>query len=103
MVSIRCSRFCLTLFSCPEYVLMTYQRNMEVRCLSLARGMGSEEALDEEVEDRVEGAQVGRCDRDEDQGNGRGLDQGLTVGPLDALELGPARHDEAHDGPALPL
>src|ERR1022692_1423973 len=26
--TIRCSRFCLTFFSCPEYVLTTYQRNM---------------------------------------------------------------------------
>ena len=24
----RCSRFCLTLFSCPEYVLIAYQENM---------------------------------------------------------------------------
>src|SRR5271155_3414392 len=25
----RCSRLCLTLFSCPEYVLTTYQRNIQ--------------------------------------------------------------------------
>src|ERR1700758_1799681 len=34
----RCSRFCLTLFSWPEYVLTTYQRNIFENQLSLMRG-----------------------------------------------------------------
>ena len=45
----------------------------------------------------VEGAQVGGHDGDEDEGHGRGLDQGVAVGPLDALQLGPAGGEEADD------
>src|SRR3954452_24886083 len=74
---------------------MTYQRN-----ISRPR---SEQVLDEEVEDRVEGAQVGGRDGDEEDGHRGGLDQRLAVGPLDPLQLRPARDEEAHDPPALPF
>src|SRR5206468_5293201 len=42
--SIRCSRLALTLFSCPEYVLIAYQRNMR---------LPQEDVLDEALEDLV--------------------------------------------------
>src|SRR5215216_456292 len=82
---------------------MTYQRNIEPACLSLVSGMGSEDALDDEVEDGIQRAEVGGGDRDEDHGNRRGLDEGLAVRPLYALELGPAGDQEAHDCSALSL
>src|SRR3954447_19754685 len=74
---------------------MTYQRN-----ISRPR---SEQVLDEEVEDRVEGAQVGGRDGDEEDGHRGGLDERLAVGPLDPLQLRPARDDEPDDAPALAL
>src|SRR3954452_5711384 len=74
---------------------MTYQRN-----ISRPR---SEQVLDEEVEDRVEGTEIDGRDRDEEDGDGRGLDEGVAVRPLDALELRPAGDDEADDAAALAL
>src|SRR5215216_2873689 len=79
---------------------MTYQRNIEVAFSGLSL-WGSDEALDEPVEQRIEGAQVGGGDRDEDHRHCGGLDQRLAVGPLDALELRPAGDEEADDPPAL--
>src|SRR5205085_10303486 len=64
---------------------------------------GSEDALDDPVEQRVQGAEVGGGDGDEDHGHRGGLDQGLAVGPLHPLELRPAGDDEAHDRAALSL
>src|SRR5205814_3425775 len=64
---------------------------------------GSEEVLDEEVEEAVERAEVGRGDRDEEDRDRRGLDQRLAVGPLNALELGPAGDQESHHRAALAL
>ena len=59
--------------------------------------------LDEEVEDGVERAQVCRGDRDEEDGHGRSLNEGLAVGPLDLLELRPTRDEESDDGAATTL
>src|SRR5262249_39699034 len=72
---------------------MTYQRNIS----------GSQEVLDEVVEDRVEGAEVGRGDPEEEDRHAGGLDQRLAVRPLDLLELGPARREEPEDAAALAL
>src|ERR687891_592559 len=58
-------------------------------------GAGSKDPLHEPVEDRVEDAEVGGQDRDEDQGHGGSLDQRLAIRPLHALELGPAGDEEA--------
>src|SRR5208283_1509647 len=87
----RCSRLALTLFSCPEYVFTTYQRNMT-------------KSLDDEV-DELAGEIVG--DAEEDAGDdyeaehdaGR-LGDLLAVRPLDALELGPAGAQEVEDAVA---
>src|SRR5215211_2985233 len=68
MVAMRCSRLCLTLFSCPEEVLMTYQRNMEI-AFSEGSGSwcwGSNAPLDGPVENGVPRSEVGVGDRDED-------------------------------------
>src|SRR4051794_41968047 len=81
---------------------MTYQRNIavEVAFSGLSVG-GSDEALDEPVEEGIQRAEVGRGDRDEDHRDGGGLDQRLAIGPLHALELGPAGDEEPDDSPAL--
>src|SRR6266516_1955711 len=73
---------------------MTYQRNMS-RAL--------QEVLDEEVEERVERAEVGGGDGDEEDRHPGGLDQRRAVGPLDSLELGPAGDEEPDDPPPLTL
>src|SRR5436190_18201515 len=57
-----------------------------------------EELLDEPVEGGVESPQIGRHDRHEDEGHGRGLNQGVAVRSLHALELGPAGEQKAEDG-----
>src|SRR3954454_1920618 len=64
-------------------------------------GRGSDETLDEPVEERVERSEVGGRHGDEDHGHHGSLNQGLAVGPLDALELGPAGDEEADDPAAL--
>src|SRR6266849_6409855 len=74
---------------------MTYQRNI--------MGASSQDVLDEPVEDCVERAEVGRGDRDEEEGDRGCLDQRLAVRPLNALELGPTGDEEADDGAALAL
>src|SRR6188472_4321225 len=65
---------------------MTYQRNM---------GEGPlQDGLDQGVPDGVEEAQVRACD-DHEPDRDRGALADLTsVGPLDALELGPGRTQE---------
>src|SRR4051794_39379311 len=82
---------------------MTYQRNIEV-AFSGWKGLwsrGSNEPLDEPVEERVESSEVGGGDRDEDHRDGGRLNQRLAVGPLHPLELGPARDEEPDDPPTL--
>src|SRR3954453_18297818 len=91
----RCSRFCLTLFSCPEYVLTAYQRNMFFRSRL-------EDCLDELREDRVHSAQVGTDDQHEEENEPRGLSGLPPVRPLDALKLRPHRHEE-RDKPTAPV
>src|SRR3954451_8158994 len=49
MDSMRCSRLALTLFSCPEYVLTTYQRNIPLPSPPLL----TEELLDDFLPDLV--------------------------------------------------
>ena len=69
-------------------------------------GSALEDLLDEPVKGRVEGAEVGGRDGDEKNGDGRSLDQGFPVGPLDFLQLGPAGKQETDDaatGAALPF
>src|SRR5215208_7022685 len=82
---------------------MTYQRNIEVAFSegSGSWGCGSDEPLDEPVEHGVQRSEVGGCDRDEDHGDGGGLDERLAVGPLHPLELGPAGDEEGEYAPAL--
>src|SRR3954447_25983866 len=90
----RCSRFCLTLFSCPEYVLTAYQRNMFFRSRL-------EDCLDELREDRVQSAQVGTDDQHEEENDPRELSELPAVRPLDALKLRPHRHEERDNPTAL--
>src|SRR4051794_3065124 len=90
----RCSRFCLTLFSCPEYVLTAYQRNMFFRSRL-------EDCLDELREDRVQSAQVGTDDQHEEENAPRELSELPAVRPLDALKLRPHRHEERDNPTAL--
>src|SRR4051812_33792123 len=90
----RCSRFCLTLFSCPEYVLTAYQRNMFFRSRL-------EDCLDELREDRVQSAQVGTDDQHEEENAPRELGELPAVRPLDALKLRPHRHEERDKPTAL--
>src|SRR3954469_13420508 len=90
----RCSRFCLTLFSCPEYVLTAYQRNIVFRSRL-------EDCLDELREDRVQAAQVGTDDQHEEENDPRELGELPAVRPLDALKLRPHRHEERDKPTAL--
>src|SRR3954468_7564646 len=90
----RCSRFCLTLFSCPEYVLTAYQRNIVFRSRL-------EDCLDELREDRVQSAQVGTDDQHEEENDPRELSELPAVRPLDALKLRPHRHEERDKPTAL--
>src|SRR6185437_6758261 len=78
----RCSRLCLTLFSCPEYVLTTYQRNIHTT---------SEDEFDDFLCDDVGEAEIRAGDGDEPEHDGGRLRDLAAVGPLDALELGPTR------------
>src|ERR687889_97231 len=61
----RCSRFCLTLFSCPEYVLTAYQRNIAKSRL--------EDGLDESREESAKTAEVGPDDDHEEENHPRKL------------------------------
>src|SRR4051812_2668905 len=90
----RCSRFCLTLFSCPEYVLTAYQRNIVFRSRL-------EDCLDELREDRVQAAQVGTDDQHEEENDPRELGELPAVRPLDALKLRPHRYEERDKPTAL--
>src|SRR4051812_24908667 len=65
--------------------------------------IGSQDLLDEKVESRVQRAEVGGGDGDEDDCDGGRLDQGVTVGPLDLLQLSPAGDEEADDAATLAL
>src|SRR5919199_2718141 len=70
--TIRCSRFVFTLFSCPEYVLITYQRNMPSP--TDAPRLLEEDVLDEAPEDRVGRVQIDAHDDARDQDDGGALD-----------------------------
>src|SRR5229473_7173966 len=86
--TMRCSRLCLTLFSCPEYVLTTYQRN--IQRIPLAQ-----DEFDDFFCDEVCRAEVGPGDGDEADDDGGRLRDVPAVRPLYALQLGPAGADEA--------
>src|SRR6185436_4258333 len=66
-------------------------------------GFSLEDSLDQEVECRVQRAEIGGRNRDEDDRDGSGLDEGLAIRPLDPLQLRPAGSDEADDPTALAL
>src|SRR4051794_17635360 len=85
----RCSRLALTLFSWPEYVLTTYQRNTLVLLLT------EEEVLDDALPEQVVGVEEDADDRAGDQHDGRPLDHLVLPGPVDLLQLRPRLADEA--------
>src|ERR1700678_163939 len=62
----RCSRLCLTLFSCPEYVFTTYHRNIQFR-------VSLQDEFDDFLGDGVGGAEVQPGDDDEPEHDGCGL------------------------------
>src|SRR6186997_2415030 len=75
MDRMRCSRLVFTLFSCPEYVLITYQRNMPT---SLQK-----DVADEGTDQLVDAPQIGTDDEhgnDDDDGS---LDRLRPVRPVD--------------------
>src|SRR3954453_21916070 len=85
---------------------MTYQRNMEVAFSGrwgAFSGSDLEEPLHEEVEEGVQRPQIGGQNGNKDQRHRGGLDQRVAVGPLNALELGPAGDEEAEDPASLAL
>src|SRR4029079_13280776 len=88
MDMIRCSRLVFTLFSCPEYVLMTYHWNIEA-------GNSLKDLLDEIAEDEVAHVEERPDDRARDDDDDRGLRDLVAAGPLDLLQLGPGLADEA--------
>src|SRR3954470_21388659 len=92
----RCSRFCLTLFSCPEYVLTAYQRNMFFEVLGL------EDLLDQLREDRVQRTQVRADDQHEEEDDPGELCELPAIRPLDALQLRPHRYEE-REKPTAPV
>src|SRR6185295_4625318 len=103
MDMIRCSRLVFTLFSWPEYVVMTYQRNISAPPSDAAVLMGSaldEHVLDESLEDEVTRVQEDADDHAGDQHDHNALDQLRLGGPFDLLELGNRLADEACDASA---
>src|SRR5580700_11902419 len=82
----RCSRLCLTLFSWPEYVLTTYQRNIQG---------SSEDEFNDFLGHIIGQAEIGAGDRDEADDHRGGLRDLTAVGPLYPLQLGPAGTQEA--------
>src|SRR5438105_10781879 len=87
MDSMRCSRLAFTLFSWPEYVLITYQRNIR-------SSLSQHDVLDEVLPQLIVQPGVGA---DDDTGNehhrGAAHDR-LLARPLDLLELGDRLLDE---------
>src|SRR3954452_24502932 len=77
----RCSRFCLTLFSWPEYVFTAYQRNISKRGASL------ENCVDEPGENGVQKTEVTASEQGEAEHDARQGGEGLSVRPLDPLQL----------------
>src|SRR5450759_3442692 len=110
----RCSRLCLTLFSWPEYVLTTYQRNIQSPSTdSVADGEGrpvdaalwgcittlaqhSEYEFDDFFGHIVGQAEIGAGDGDEAEHHRCRLGDLAPVGPLHALELCPAGAEKAN-------
>src|SRR5581483_8220302 len=87
--SMRCSRLALTLFSWPEYVLTTYQRNIPVLISLLP-----EDFRDDVLPNLVVQVEVGADDQAGDQHDDRALDHLVLARPLHLLELRPRLHDE---------
>src|SRR3984957_777279 len=84
----RCSRLCLTLFSWPEYVLTTYQRNIQIQ-----RSLQDE--FNDFLRNVIGEAKVGPGDCDEAEHDCGRLEDMTAVGPLHTLELRPAGAQEA--------
>src|SRR5919197_6157424 len=84
---IRCSRFWRTLFSWPEYVLMTYQRNIREFLLE-------EELLHQRPESEISRVEVDAHDSAGDQDDHRRLDDLVLGRPFDLLQLAPRLADE---------
>src|SRR3954451_21633494 len=87
MDSIRCSRLAFTLFSCPEYVLITYQRNIR-------SSLSQHDVLDEVLPQLIVEPEVG-ADDDAGDDHDRGPAHDRLLGrPLDLLQLGNRLLDE---------
>src|SRR6476659_8634578 len=95
MDRMRCSRFVLTLFSCPEYVLITYQRNMPT---SLQKNVA-----DEGTDQLVGAPEVCADDQDGNDDDDRSLDGLGTIRPVDLAELGDGLAEEPAPPPRLVL
>src|SRR4051794_23379035 len=95
MDRMRCSRFVLTLFSCPEYVLITYQRNMPT---SLQK-----DVADEGADQLVDAPEIGTDDEHGDDDDDGSLDRLGPVRPVDLAELGHRLADEATAAAGLVL
>src|SRR4051794_8751116 len=84
----RCSRLALTLFSWPEYVFTTYQRNMRLL-------LTQEDVLDHVLPDLVVHVEKDADDRAGDEHDDGALDDLVLRRPLDLLQLCPRLVDEA--------
>src|SRR5436190_18022008 len=84
--SMRCSRLVFTLFSCPEYVLITYQRNMAP--------LPDQDVLDEIGPDAVVGVEVHADENAGDEDDRGAAHDFLLRRPLNLLELGDRLLDE---------
>src|SRR6202161_2959893 len=91
----RCSRLCLTLFSWPEYVFTTYQRNIQIQ-------VPLQDEFDDFLGDVVRQPKVEARDCDEPEHHGCRLRHLPPVGPLSALKLRPAGSQEADRAIAAP-
>src|SRR3954471_24837251 len=87
MDRMRCSRFVLTLFSCPEYVLITYQRNMPT---SLQK-----DVADEGADQLVDAPEIGTDDEHGDDDDDGSLDRLGPIRPVDLAKLAHRLADEA--------
>src|SRR3954463_14941055 len=77
--SMRCSRLALTLFSWPEYVLTTYQRNMRL--------LPQEDLLDDLLPHLIVDVEEEADDDTRDDHDDGALDDLRLTGPFDLPEL----------------
>src|SRR5665811_353167 len=101
---IRCSRLARALFSCPEYVLITYHFLASISgwVLSLlGRGLAEPGQVDQGRPDEVEYPDVGSGDGHRDDDDHGGLHEFLPRGPRHLAHLG-AHFPEETRGPPAP-